>query len=427
MTLGAASIQKPFKKNPKQVALIDLMNKHSMVLAYGGSRSSKTTAIIRNMILRGCKVGSRHLAVRWRFNHAKTSLMHDTIPKVFRMCFPGLQYKPDKSDYFYSWTAADGQESQLWIGGIDDKERIEKVLGNEYSTIFLNEISQISFDALSLLQTRLAENVGLSLRMYLDCNPPPKTHWSYKYFHRGVNPDLSRHGMDTASILLNPEDNRENLHNDYFKFLDSLPLRKRQRFRDGLYLEEVEGALWTDEIINRATATDWGELIDVVVSIDPSTTDNPGSDECGLVVAAKDEFDRGVVLEDASKKMSTKAWAQAAVNLYHEHEANRIVAEVNQGGDLVSDAIHNIDSNIKVVKVHASKSKKARAEPVAMLYDQGKISHAQGLAKLEEEQTTWIPLESKFSPNRIDATVWAFFDLFNLGGKVKKKLRVGVI
>ncbi len=180
-------------------------------------------------------------------------------------------------------------------------------------------------------------------------------------------------------------------------------------------------------MINLAGATDWGELVDVVVSIDPSTTDNPGSDECGLIVAGMDEFGRGVVLEDHSKKMSTKAWAQASVSLYHEHEANRIVAEVNQGGDLVSDAIHNIDSNIKVVKVHASKSKKARAEPVVMLYDQGKISHAPGLEKLEEEQTTWIPIESKWSPNRIDAVVWAFFDLFKLGGKTKKKFRIGVI
>lgn len=427
MALIASKALVIFKKIEKQRELLQLANHHHITLAYGGSRSGKTTAFIRNMILRGSKFGSRHLAVRYRFNHAKTSLMYDTIPKVFKMCFPGMRFKENKSDYFYEWTAVDGNKSELWVAGVDDKDRIEKVLGHEYSTIFCNEISQMSSDAYETLLTRLAENTGLKLRMYLDCNPPPKSHWSYNYFHKGLNVDMSPHGLDTAWCVLNPTDNLENLPPDYIKILESLPKRKRDRFLLGLFLQDVEGALWTDQIVNMASCTPWGEIIDTVVSIDPSTTDNPGSDECGLIVAAKDEFDRGVVLKDASKQMSTKKWAQAAVSLYHEYEANRIVAEVNQGGDLVKDAIHNIDRNIRVVMVTASKSKKARAEPVAMLYDQGKISHVPGLHKLEEEMTTWIPIESKWSPNRIDADVWAFFDLFNLGKKGKSPGMFGVV
>lgn len=417
----------PFIKIEKQIELCDLLCDKHVTLAYGGSRSGKTTAIIRQKILRGLKYGSRHLAVRFRFNHAKISLMHDTIPKVFGMCFPGLRYTLNKSDYYFSWKARDGKESQLWIGGTDDKERVERVLGNEYSTVFLNEISQVSYDAYTMMITRMAEKVGHQPRIFLDCNPPPKSHWSYNYFHKGLNPDHSKHNLDVGWCVLNPTDNLENLDPIYIKFLESLPLRKRQRFLLGLFLQDVEGALWTDEMINRATATDWGEIVDTVVSIDPSTSDNPGSDECGIGVLGRDEFDRGVVLVDASKQMSTKIWAQVAVNLYHEHEANRIVAEVNQGGDLVKDAIHNIDSNIRVEMVWASKSKKARAEPVAMLYDQGKISHAPGLEKLEEEMTTWIPIESKWSPNRIDFTVWGFFDLFNLGKKARSEPLFGVV
>lgn len=417
-----------FVKTEKQVALQDLLNDHQVTLAYGGSRSGKTTSIIRQMILRGCMKGSRHLVARWRFNHAKTSLMYDTIPKVFKMCFPGLQYNENRSDYFFSWTASDGETSELWIAGTDDAERLENVLGKEYSSIFLNEISQISFEAYVMTGTRLAEMSGLKLRMYLDCNPPPKTHWSYRFFHKGLNPDGSEHGLDTAWIVVNPTDNLENLSPEYIKILESHPLRYRQRFLEGLYLQDVEGALWTDEVIIRAKATDWGDdLITTIIALDPATTDNPGSDECGIIVAGMDEFGRGVVLEDHTKQMSTKKWAQMAVSLYEEHEANYIVAEVNQGGDLVKDVINNIDPNIKVKLVWASKSKKARAEPVAMLYDQGKISHAPGLAKLEEEQTTWLPLESKFSPNRIDAVVWAFFDLFNLGKQQKTTFRIGVI
>lgn len=420
---------KKFIKTAKQRELIDTMNQHHYSLAYGGSRSGKTTGIVRNMILRGIHHPSRHLIVRHRFNHAKTSLMYDTIPKVFGMCFPGLKYDENKSDSFYSWRSQSGGESQLWVGGIDDKERVEKILGNEYSTIAANEISQIEFDAISMLQTRLAESSGLKLRFYMDCNPPPKSHWSYRYFHFGENPDGSKHGMDIGYCVLNPMDNLANLPPDYIKILEGLPKRKRERFLLGLFLQDVEGALWTDQIINASQARGYGEIVETVIAVDPATTDNPGSDECGIVVCSLDEFGGGVVQADWSKQTSTKRWSQMVVNAFHEYEANHVVAETNQGGDLVAQAIHGIDPNIPVLSVHAAKGKRARAEPVAMLYDQGRISHEPGLMKLEEEMTTWLPREQKWSPNRIDAMVWGFWDLFDIDKSVKNKreFRLGII
>jgi len=425
----------PFVKTAQQVKAIKCLNAVTNSLIYGGSRSGKTTAIIRNMILRGLKKPSRHLLVRHRYNHAKVSIMHDTMPKLTPMCFPGLKIKENKSDSYYEWDAQSGGKSQLWIGGIDDAERIEKILGNEYSTIFLNEISQISFEAVTTLQTRLAENTGLKLRMYMDCNPPGKRHWSYKYFHEGLNPDGTAHGLDTQYCVLNPMDNIENLPPEYVRILEALPERQRQRYLSGMYLNDIEGAHWSDQDIINAKMRVTTDLVKVVVAIDPATTDNPGSDECGIMVCGLDDQDGGVILDDRSAKCSTRKWAQRAVNAYHDYNANEIVAESNQGGDLVKDAIHAIDPNIKITMVHAANSKRARAEPVAQLYELGRIAHdppenkETALAKLEEEYTTWIPDEEPWSPNRLDAAVWGFHHLFKLGkdGGGSGRTRFGVV
>ena len=397
-----------FVKTKVQARACRVMNSHRHTMLYGGSRSGKTTIAIRNMILRGTKTASKHLAVRRHFNHARRSLGYETIPKVARMCFPGLQIKENKSDSFWEIPAQGGGTSQLWLGGTDDKERIEKVLGSEYSTIYANECSELPWEPIPLLWTRLAENVGLPLRFYYDCNPPGKKHWSYRLFHEGEMPDGEPHVLDTGHLRLNPRDNIINLPPEYIAVLESLPKRQRQRFLDGLYLSDVEGALWTDEMINIAKAKEAGELRKTVIAVDPSVSNNPGSDECGIIVCSIDEFDQGVIHDDLSAKLSTNSWANRVVAAYYAFEANEVVAEANQGGDLVADVIHSVDPNIKVVLVHASKGKAARAEPVAQLYEprQEMIVHEKSMPKLEDELTTWVPLSNPMSPNRLDALVW---------------------
>ena len=131
-------MQKPeFVKTPKQCEAVRLMGDDpKYTLLYGGSRSGKSFIIIRQIIIRALKeAGSRHLIVRFAFNHAKQSLWHDTIPKVLALCFPGVKPVLNKSDWFIEFP----NKSQIWVGGLDDKERTEKVLGNEYCTIFVNE------------------------------------------------------------------------------------------------------------------------------------------------------------------------------------------------------------------------------------------------------------------------------------------------
>jgi hypothetical protein len=401
----------PYKKTEKQCEAVRLMRDHEHVMLDGGSRSGKTSIILRQIILRGAKKQSRHLCVRFRFKHAKDSLALETIPEVFESAFPGLPYSLNKTDWIFRWPAQNGGESELWIGGVDEKERSEAILGKEYSTIHANEISQIPFSSISLLHTRLAQTSGLKLRMFYDCNPPNKRHWAYRWFFEGITPEKEKHGLDAVRLAMNPGDNLDNLDPAYLKILAGLTKRQRQRFLDGLWLDDTEGALWTDEMINRAKLMPYCERRKTVVAIDPAVTSNKESDDTGIIVFSLDIQKNGWVEADLSGKMTPKQWAQKAVTAYYEHDASYIVAEVNQGGDMVEAMIHNIDPTIKVVMVRASKGKFARAEPVSMLYEQGRIGHVGDMLDLEEQLTMWVPKDEKESPDRMDALVWAATDL----------------
>ncbi len=397
-------------------------------MLYGGSRSGKSLIILRSIFLRAMKKPSRHLLVRFRFNAARISLAHETVPFVIANCFPNFPITWNKSDNYWTVKLPNGQESQVWLGGTDDKERIEKLLGNEYSSIYANECSQIPFAAIPMLWTRLAENVGLKQRFFYDCNPPGKKHWTHQLFMEGKLPDgeVWAETADSAHLRMNPKDNLKHLSPEYLKTLEGLPRRMRERFLDGRYLDDVEGALWSDLMISAAKAKPPGSPRKRVIAVDPAVTNNPGSDDCGIMVCALDENREGIVEADLTLKASTRTWAQRVVSAYHARRANEVVAEVNQGGDLVEDAIRNIDPSVKVVKVRATVGKFARAEPVSMLYEQGKVAHVADLPELESELTETVFDENlRASPNRLDALVWGLSHL--MIGKTGVRINVGSI
>lgn len=154
-----------------------------------------------------------------------------------------------------------------------------------------------------------------------------------------------------------------------------------------------------------------------VVAVDPAVTNEADSDETGIIGAGigltPDPLGRtmGWVLADRSMKGTPREWAEAAVRLYHDLRADRIVAEANQGGEMVEHTIHTVDANVPITLVHASKGKQARAEPVAALYEQGRIAHAEDFPELEDQWCNWEPTDGSRSPDRLDACVWAFTDL----------------
>lgn len=184
---------------------------------------------------------------------------------------------------------------------------------------------------------------------------------------------------------------------------------------EGVLVEDAEGALWTTAMLERERVAQVPKLDRVVVAVDPPVTGHGGSDECGiLVVGAVTEGPvqdwRAYVLEDASVQgASPDGWARAALAAMARHGAERLVAEVNQGGDLVQAVIRQVDPLVPYRAVRASKGKAARAEPVAALYEQGRVSHLRGLARLEDQmcRMTVRGYEGKGSPDRVDALVWA--------------------
>lgn len=188
---------------------------------------------------------------------------------------------------------------------------------------------------------------------------------------------------------------------------------------DGVLLEDAEGALWTTAGLEACRAPVPERLSRVVVAVDPPVTGHAGSDECGIVVVgavtegAPSDW-RAWVLEDASVSAASPAdWARAAISAMERHGADRLVAEVNQGGDLVESVVRQVDPMVPFRAVRASRGKTARAEPVAALYEQGRVHHSRGLGAIEDQmcRMTVRGYEGKGSPDRVDALVWALTEL----------------
>lgn len=403
-------------------------------LLVGGSRSGKTFIFLRNLINRALFRESSHLIVRKTFKSIKRSIWLKTLPDVLSICFPefkeGYHYTFNRTDFFIKFW----NNSTIWIGGIDDRERMDRILGTEYSTTWLNEASEFIYDHVETILSRLAENSGISLKFWADCNPPSNRHWIHKLFIEKINPatekelssdELSRYGY----LLINPVHNRSNLPSAYFDVLDSFGKRKRDRFRDGLFQKNTEGALWDNDLVNNAQLKEsekesWmSNAPQTIVALDPNVAaerkegEEFKADDAGIIVMSKDTPLRdtegtAIVKADYSGPYSSTEWAKKAVWAYQVHNADCIVAEVNQGGELVKINLRAEDSTVPVKKVRASKGKYARAEPVVTLYEKGQIKHGSSLEELESEMVEFIPGISSGSPNRMDALVWGATYLF---------------
>ena len=193
--------------------------------------------------------------------------------------------------------------------------------------------------------------------------------------------------------------------------------------RQELYAEIVDGldgALWNNKMINDARLPkDFKtEYQKIVVAIDPAVTSHADSDETGIVVVAKDMTNKYYLLDDQSGKYSPDGWGRLAVELFYRYEANLIVAEVNNGGDLVERLLRSIDSHVRYKSVHASRGKLLRAEPISALYEQGRVSHLGVFPELESQMCTYTGDRPKPSPDRLDALVWGLTELSKSRGDV---------
>lgn len=406
------------------------------ICLFGGSRSGKTALLVRNIVLRALKApNSRHAIFRYRFNAVKSSIIQDTFPKIMRLAFPDVSYNLNKTDSFV--TFEDG--SELWFGGLDDKERAEKILGMEFVTIYLNECSQIPKSSRDMVVTRLAQAVDqiitntptrqLKPRMYYDANPPSKAHWLYSYFILKRDPETKKplsNAQDFASFQINPVDNVNNLSTGYLNSLAGLSARMRKRFFDGEFADATPNALFSDENIETWRVLDGTtpQLIRVVVAVDPSGSDdadNADNDAIGIVVCGLGIDGNAYLLEDCTVKCGPATWGKIATDAYDRHAADVIVGEINYGGAMVKHVIQTARPRTPYKTVTATRGKAIRAEPISALYEQGKVRHVGNFNALEDELVGFSTFgyTGESSPNRADALIWALTELFP--GIVKNK------
>jgi hypothetical protein len=430
---GTDGSKAPFTKNAKQEEAIRLMSLSYIrfFLIDGGSRSGKTFITIYAIIVRAIKYpGSRHCVLRLRYNHAKTSLCRDTIPKVLRVCFPNLvdKVKENKSESFYTIPSqGKGEASEFWVGGLDDKARVEKILGNEYLTLYFNECSQIDYDAHEIALTRLAQRceytdsrdgkVKIAKLMALyDCNPPSIKHWTYIQWYEGKHPEslieyTEEQKKAYAVLKINPTDNIANVGEAYLDILKNMSPQKQKRFLEGKYSTGAEGALFTVNDVHkyRIPSKDCPDFTYCGVGVDPAAKGKSTSDETGIVgggAAMIDGIWHYYICLDYSLKGKPNKWANAASRMYDDLQADKVIGETNNGGDMVEATIRTVDPDISYVGVHATRGKAIRAEPVASLSVRGVLHVVGHLPDLEDEMVSWEPDESKWSPNRLDAMVW---------------------
>lgn len=185
----------------------------------------------------------------------------------------------------------------------------------------------------------------------------------------------------------------------------------------GETLEDNPGALWTLDRIDELRLHDAPDMQRVVVAIDPSVTSNEDSDETGIVVAGRAVNGQFYVLGDYSLLASPDGWAREAVRAYDSHSADKVVAETNNGGDLVESVLRTANPDIPYKKITASRGKAVRAEPVAALYEQGRVHHVGIFSKLEDQMCEWVPGEVGQSPDRMDALVWGITELMDTNSK----------
>ena len=409
-----------FSLTPKQAQLRDMLagpQKHTLL--YGGSRSGKTFLLCYAIATRALSAPeSRHAIFRRHGVAVKQSIGRDTFPKVLKLAFPGVPFKWHEQDGFFSLPFG----AEVWLAGLDDKERVDKVLGKEFATTYFNEASEVPLSSYMVAQTRLAQKVDknngrpLPLRSYVDLNPTTAAHWTHKIFIEGVHPEGGpiRDRDEYAIGVANPEDNARNLPADYIEALRNLPERQRRRFYYGEFTADVENALWRRDYIKQAVQPP--ELRRIVVAIDPAASSDAGSDETGIVCAGIDADGLGYVLEDEIGRYRPEEWARRAISLYDQYGADRIVAEVNNGGDMVESVIRAQRGGVPFRAVHASRGKVTRAEPIAALYERGKVSHCGEFAELEAQMCSFtLDFDRKaqgYSPDRVDALVWAMTELF---------------
>lgn len=321
---------------------------------------------------------------------------------------PGAKITVAIGGTYVQWP--NGSQDQLF--GVHTRNDVERLrAGGNRCWVHIEEFAAWRYLKEGFDQAMLGLRVGPNPRWVMTTTPKPRPEYLEVVEALEGRDDVYTTNASTADNPHLADRARSFLYGQYED--TSLGLQELE----GRRIEEAEGALWSYGLIEpgRLDVEQWGRT---VVAVDPPG----GATECGIVAAAqlkscrcgKGRLPHYAVLADESAKLSPDGWGRRAVNLYQELGADRVVGEVNYGGDMVESVIRKVSDNVSYDDVRASRGKRVRAEPVKALYEQGRVHHVKVFSELESEMVQWVPDESDWSPNRVDALVWAISYLAGL-------------
>jgi phage terminase large subunit-like protein len=372
-------------------------------LITGGRGSGKSWTLSMFLLNLTYEEGHVILFTRWTLTSAFISIIPEFIDKI------ELMNKAEDFEITQSEIINKATGSKILFRGIKTSQgtataNLKSIAG--VTTFILDESEE-------LMDEDVFDRIDLSIRavnkpnrVILVMNPSYKSHWIYGRF-------VKHPRNDTSYIHTTYLDNQQNLSQSFIDQAKRVKLENLHRYEHlflGKWLDDAEGLLWNRPIIERARVSAKPDLSRIVVAIDPATTALMGSDETGIIVCGKDANGKGYVLEDLSGKYSPTEWATVALQAFKNWNADCVVAEKNQGGDMVENVLRSQNTTARIKLVTATKGKFVRAEPIYSLYEQHKIFHVGSFPLLENQMVTFEPDKGK-SPDRVDAMVWGFTEL----------------
>jgi len=372
--------------------------------------------------------GKTRMGVEWvrqkvKEGHKRIAAVASTNSDIIRVMVTGesgflnVCWKGDKTYRgaemgFPEWSPT--KRTVRWKNGAEvqffSAEEAERLRGPQFSAAWCDELAAWNKDQDTWDMLQFCMRLGKHPQIVVTTTPKPT-----KLVRKLLKDPTTK--VITGSTF----DNAANLADTYLSAVkaqyEGTRLGKQELYAE--VLEEAEGALWTTELLDNCQVDrkDVPDLQRIVVSIDPAITANKESDMTGIVVGGIDVNGIVYILGDYTEKLSPQGWASKAISLYHKYQADRIVAEKNQGGDMVRRTIEVEDETVPIKLVHASRGKMARAEPVSALYERGLVKHVRNpedganLEELETQMRTWDPLGSMGSPDRLDSCVWLCTEL----------------
>jgi len=352
-------------------------------------------------ILKRVRQGYRHIALIGQtsadIRDTMVELGPSSIMKIARKEERPL-YEPSKRRL----TFPNGAVATTFTG-----EEPDQLRGPAHDTVWIDELAKFKYPDDTWDNMEMGLRLGENPQVFCTTTPRP-----VPIIKRLINDPT------TIDVRFSTMQNAENLSPLFLKRIQERygGTRLGRQELNGELLDDNPHALWTRELIEAQRVMWLSEcppLIRVVVGVDPAVSDTSVSNQTGIITAGISAYGHGYVLQDTSVAGSAAEWARAVIRAYNLHKADRVIGEVNNGGYLVETNIRTVDRNVSYSPVHASRGKAIRAEPVSSLYEQGRIHHVGTFPELEDQMCDWEPGQK--SPDRMDAMVWAFWELFKLG------------